>query len=145
MLIIILSFSSIFISCSKDEPVAPQEEHFEAEGMVFYQSGIKIVEIFRGVTSDTFFVPLGDMTSGIKVKFLNPKREEINPPDYKKQPLAWQISDTSKVGVWQHSGEEGNYEFHFVGKNDGRTEIEFFILHEGHPDFRSGKIPVVVR
>ncbi len=141
--IIILSFT--LISCSKDEPLSPSEEHFEAEGMVFYESGIKIAEIFRGVTQDTFFVPLGGLTAHIEIKFLNPERKEINPPDYKKKPLSWTIADTSIVGIKQHPGEEGCYEFHLEGKKSGTTLIEFFVLHEGHPDYRSGKIPVKVQ
>lgn len=143
-------FTSLFIiflftSCSKDEPLSPAEDHFEAEGMVFYESGIKLVEIFRGVTRDTFFVPLNQMTSGIEIKFLSPEKKEIDPPDYKKKPLSWSISDTSIVSVWQHKEEEGSYEFHLAGKKIGVTLIEFFVLHEGHPDFRSGKIPVKVQ
>lgn len=131
-------------SCSKDDPLSPADDHFEAEGMVFYESGIKIVEIFRGVTQDTFFVSANSKTAGIEAKFLNPERKEIDPPDYKEKPLAWEIQDTSIVSVWQHDGEEGSYEFHLAGKKHGTTQIEFFILHEGHPDFRSGKIPVKV-
>ncbi|MGB9663350.1 MAG: Ig-like domain-containing protein [Ignavibacteria bacterium] len=142
-LIFILSIA--IISCSKDEPLSPAEDHFEAEGMVFYESGIKIVEIFRGVTQDTFFVPLGEKTPHIKIKFLSPERNEINPPNYKEKPLSWSISDTSIVSVVQHTGQEGSYEFHLFGKKVGTTDIEFFILHEGHSDFRSGKIPVRVR
>jgi hypothetical protein len=143
LFVIILSIG--LISCSKDEPLSPSEDHFEAEGMVFYDSGIKLVEIFRGVTQDTFFVPLGNMTSHIEIKFLSPEKKEIDPPDYKKKPLSWTISDTSIVSVYQHTGEEGSYEFHLQGKKTGVTDIEFFVLHEGHPDFRSGKIPVKVR
>lgn len=144
-IIVILVLSITIISCSKDEPLSPHEDHFEAEGMVFYESGIKIVEIFRGVTRDTFFVPLNGMTAHINVKFLNPEKREIDPPDYKKKPLAWSISDTTIVGVKQHEGERGSYEFHLEGKRAGTTLIEFFVLHEGHPDYRSGKIPVKVR
>ncbi len=133
-----------FNSCSKGDPLSPAEEHFEAEGMVFYESGIKIAEIFRGVTQDTFYVFASQMTAGIEVKFLSPEKQEIDPPDYKKQPLAWEIQDTSIVSIWQYEGEEGSYEFHLAGKKPGTTQIEFFILHEGHPDFRSEKIPVKV-
>lgn len=141
-IILILSFT--IISCAKDEPLSPHENHFEAEGMVFYESGIKIVEIFRGVTQDTFFVPLNGMTAHIEIKFLSPDKKEIDPPDYKKKPLSWSIADTSIVGVRQHEGEQGSYEFHLEGKRQGTTLIEFFVLHEGHPDYRSGKIPVKV-
>lgn len=143
--LVFLFVSFTLISCSKDEPLSPPEEHFEAEGMVFYNSGIKIVEIFRGVTQDTFFVPLNQMTSGFEIKFLSPERQILNPPNYKEKPLSWEIADTTIVAVWQHEGEKGSYEFHLQGKKSGITLIEFFVLHEGHPDFRSGKIPVRVQ
>lgn len=130
--------------CSKDDILEPQEDHFEAEGMVFYSSGIKLAEIFRGVTSDTLRAKVGLLSEHMEIKFLNPERQEIDPPDYKKQPLVWEIADTSIVSIKQHEGKEGSYEFHLWGKKEGVTKIEFFILHEGHPDFRSGKIPIKV-
>lgn len=144
--LVVFLFIGLFTlsSCSKDDPLSPAEEHFEAEGMVFYESGIKIVEIFRGVTQDTFYVFASQMTPDIEVKFLSPEKKEIAPPDYKKKPLSWEIQDTSIVSIWQQEGEEGSYEFRFSGKKSGTTQIEFFILHEGHPDFRSGKIPVKI-
>ena len=46
--------------------------------------------------------------------------------------------------VWQHEGEEGGFEFHLRGLKIGVTEIEFFILHNGHSDYRSGLFPVVI-
>lgn len=143
LFMLLLSFK--IISCSKDEPLSPSEDHFEAEGMIFFESGIKIAEIFRGVTQDTFFVPLGNMTAHIEVKFLSPERNLLDPPNPKKKPLSWTISDTSIVSVYQHADDQGSYEFHLQGKKVGVTDIEFFVLHEGHPDFRSGKIPVKVR
>lgn len=136
--------SLIFISCS-DDPVTPQEDHFEAEGMVFYQSGIKIAEIFRGLTQDTLSIDVGEEGPYTDIKFYNSNKQEIDPPDYKKQPLAWEFADTTLANIEQHAGEEGSYEFHLVGKVAGITNVEFFIMHEGHADFRSGKIPVKVQ
>lgn len=133
----------LLVSCS-DDPVTPQEDHFEAEGIVFLQSGIRIAEIFRGVTTDTLLAPRGALSAGIDVKFYNSNKEMINPPDPADQSFAWQIDNPAIVEVWQHPGEEGGYEFHLRGLADGNTQIEFFIMHEGHADFRSGKITVVV-
>lgn len=144
MLTSLTILSLIFISCS-DDPVTPQEDHYEAEGMVFYQSGIKRAEIFRGVTTDTLSADAGVEGPHTEIKFYNSSKQEMNPPDYKKQPLAWELADTSIVQIEQHAGEEGSYEFHLVGKVAGNTEVEFFIVHEGHRDFRSGKIPVKVK
>lgn len=129
----------------KDDPVAPKEEHFKAIGMVFYTSGIKVASILRGVTSDTFKVAEGVLGPGIDVKFYNENEQEINPPagDYK---LAWEFTPANQniVEVWQHPGEEGDFEFHLRGLNDGMVEIEFFVMHEGHADYRSDKMPVKV-
>lgn len=134
---------TLFIAC-KDDPLDPHKDHFEAEGIVFYQSGIKVAEIFRGITQDTLFATAGQRTTHFEVKFYNPNRQEIDPPTDEHHSFAWEIQDTSIVGVWQHPGEEGGFEFHLDGKIQGITQIEFFIMHEGHPDFRSGKIPVKV-
>ncbi len=140
--IILLGFT--IISCSNDH-LADHDDHFEAEGMVFYEGTTKKVEIFRGVTQDTFFVPLNGVTPLIEAKFLDAEKKELNPPDYTKKPLSWSISDTSVVAVNQNINEKGSYKFYLLGKKSGTTLIEFFILHEGHPDYRSGKIPVKVR
>lgn len=140
--VFIISF--FIISCS-DDPVTPQEEHFEAEGIVFLQSGIKIADIFRGVTSDTLYAPVDSMTAGIDVKFYNSNQEMIDPPNDPDLTFAWEIDNTLIVDVWQHPGEEGGFEFHLEGLLADTTLIEFFILHEGHADFRSGKITVVVQ
>lgn len=143
-LIGVIIFSFFMISCS-DDPVTPQEEHFEAEGIVFLQSGILIAEIFRGVTSDTLIAPVDSMTAGIDVKFYNSNQEIIDPPNDPEITFAWEIDDPAVVDVWQHPGAEGSFEFHLEGLVAGTTLIEFFTLHEGHADFRSGKISVAVQ
>lgn len=139
----IITFSFLIVSC-KDDPLEPDMDHFEAEGLVLYQSGIKVAEIFRGTTTDTLQAVVNQTSSHFEVKFYNSNKQELDPPDHTKQPFAWEIQDTSLVGVWQHPGEEGSYEFHLVGKQPGLTQIEFFIMHEGHADFRSGKFPVKI-
>lgn len=133
-----------FNSCSDDDPITPAKDHFEAEGVIITDSGIRIASIFRGVTSDTIEVPAGGRTSHMDVKFFDENQNIIDPPADGKT-LSWEIADTSILGVWQHPGEEGSFEIHFDGKAIGITSIEFFIMHEGHADFRSGKIPVKVK
>jgi len=144
VLIIVLVSSFIFNACSEDDPLPAQEDHFAAQGMVFYDSGIKVAEIFQGVSDDTLFAPKGGLTGHIEIKFYNSSKQEINPPDPAKQSLSWEITNPAMVEVWQHSGEEGHFEFHLKGLSEGVTQIEFFVMHEGHADFRSGKITVKV-
>jgi hypothetical protein len=137
-------FGVLFYSgCSEDDPLPPAEEHFEAIGVYLTASGIEIVSILRGVTDDTLTVPDGALGDGIDVKFYNENEQIINPPTG-EQTLAFEIEDTSIVSVFQHPGEEGGFEFHLRGKQTGTTHIELFVMHEGHSDFRSGKIPVRV-
>jgi len=141
-----LSIISVFlISCKDNHVHEPHDDHYEAEGMAFFQSGIKVAEIFRGVTTDTLFAEVNVEGDHTEVKFFDKNKKLLNPPDYKKNPMSWKISDTSVVALKQHAGEEGSYEFHLKGKRIGLTDIEFFIMHAGHADFRSGKIPVKVR
>jgi hypothetical protein len=144
-LLTLMIFASIFLynGCTKDDPIIPKEEHFKAIGMIFYTSGIKIASILRGVTSDTLEAEVGILSPGIDIKFYDENEQEINPPTG-GQTLAWELSAQGIVEVWQHPGEEGGFEFHLRGLSDGNVEIEFFIMHEGHADFRSGKISVRV-
>lgn len=136
---------TLLFACKDDKITEPENDHFEAEGMAFFQSGIKIAEIFRGVTTDTLFAEVNAEGDHTEIKFYDKDKKLLDPPDYKKNPMAWKISDTTIVKLEQHAGEEGSYEFHLHGKTIGVTDIEFYIMHVGHADFRSGKIPVRVK
>lgn len=143
--IIVLSVSLFQLGCSEDdEPLTPSENHFEAEGMVFLQSGITVASIFRGVTTDTLIAPAGGRSDHFNVKFLDENQNVIDPPTDPDKSFAWEIDNTAIVAVWQHPGEEGGYEFHLDGLAEGDTHIEFFVEHEGHNDYRSGPIPIRV-
>lgn len=134
---------SLFISCS-DDPVVPQEEHYEAEGILFFQSGIKIAEIFRGVTTDTLFVNVDSISAEIEVKFYNSEQEIMDPPNDSEVSLAWEIDVLNIAEIVQTPGTEGSFKFSLKGLTSGYTQIEFFIVHSGHADFRSGKITLTV-
>lgn len=143
-LLIVVS-TVLFTACSEDDdPVQPQQEHFEAEGMVFSNSGIELLRIFQGTATGHFEVPHGALSDHIEVTFLDENENEIDPPSDTDKKLAWAIDDPSIVEVYQHEGEEGGYEFHLRGLEEGETMIEFFIEHAGHNDYRSGKIEVHV-
>ncbi|MBK7265190.1 MAG: hypothetical protein IPI12_02390 [Ignavibacteriales bacterium] len=137
----------LFQGCKKeDSPVSPVEEHFAAEGVYLSTSGIPVASIFRGVSTDTIKVPLAGSTDHMDVKFFDANRNVINPPTDTQKKLSWSIADTSMVELWRHADEpDAEYEIHLRGKKAGMTTIEFFILHEGHNDFRSGNIKVLVQ
>ncbi len=142
ILFILLIAISIFTTSCEDDPVIPQEEHLKAIGMVFYTSGIEVARVLRGVTTDTLTAPVNGLSDHLNIKFINEEEKEINPPSTETQTLAWEIGDNLIAGIKQHDGEEGSFEFHVKGLKVGETSIEFFVMHNDHHDFRSGKIPV---
>lgn len=145
--ILILSLITILLftaSCEED-PIAPQEEHLKAIGMVFYTSGIEVARIIKGVTSDTLTAPTGGLSDHIDIKFIDEEEKEFSPLSTATQTLAWEFENNSIADVWQHEGEEGSFEFHLKGLETGETNVEFFVMHNDHSDYRSGKIPVKVK
>lgn len=134
----------LLIGC-KDDPVTPQEEHFEAIGTAIYDaSGALVVSILRGVTKDTLKIKNGELSDHFEVKFYDENEKIIDPPTNEHTKLNYSIDDETISTFWQHPGEEGEYEFHLRGLKQGITQLELFVEHEGHNDYRSGKIPVKV-
>lgn len=135
-----------FNGCQKDDnPLTPEENHFEAIGMLIYDaSGKQVVKILRGVTTDTLHAESGKISDHFTVKFYNDEEKIVNPPISEHLKFNAKIDNETIAKFWQHQGDEGEFEFHIDGKIKGKTLIEFFIEHEGHADFRTGKIPLKV-
>ncbi len=144
LIYLVLATLLIISACSDDDPLTAEEDHFEAIGMYFSTSGIEIARILRGETTDTLEAPVGGLSDHTEIMFFNEDEELVDPPSDEEKSLSWEIEDESIVEVYQHEGEEGGYEFHLRGLKEGVTAIEFFVLHEGHNDYRSGQIPVKV-
>ncbi len=131
--------------CKKETSVTePDADHFEAEGIVIMNDAFQEkLRVFRGVTADTLKVPLNGMTEHYKIKFLDENNKLINPPEDKNKSLGWVIADTTKLSVFRH--DDDIWEFHLKGKKEGVTSIEFQILHDDHPDFRTPALSVVIK
>jgi len=145
-LIILLSFLFI-VSCSENNTTEP-EDHFQPDGWVFINGASqRFIQIFQGkykAGSDSLFaVPNGEDTDHIAIKFFDSKGAEIDPPTDKDKTLSWDIKDTTMIDIERHDGEE--WEFHIFGKKLGETEIQFYVMHNGHSDVRSGYIKVKVQ
>lgn len=130
--------------CSEEDPIAPGT-HFNPYGIVFRDEAKTVfMKIFEGVADPAknteFTAPLGDISEGFTASFLDSEGKETAPPEGKV--FAFVIDDPSVAEVWQHEGEEGDYEFHLRGLKEGETFIEFKVMHNDHSDYRSGKIKV---
>ncbi|MBE0643635.1 MAG: hypothetical protein IH600_06110 [Bacteroidetes bacterium] len=131
-------------ACGEDDPIIPQEDHFEAIGVVLRTSGIPVAAILRGETADTLRAKVGVLGDHIDVFFYNDDEQIVDPPADPNKTLAWEIGDPTMLTVVQDSAATGKFEFHLRGEKVGATTLELFIMHEGHSDFRSGKIPVAI-
>ncbi len=145
-LAILLSLPFILLTaCDEDDPVTPQENHFEAIGVVLTTSGMNVASILRGETDDTLYAEVGKVSDHLEVQFYNEDEQIVDAPDDGDKTLSWEIGDTSILEVHQDDGHEGEFEFHLEGLATGMTTLELFIMHEGHADFRSGKFTVIVQ
>ncbi|HPN36989.1 MAG TPA: hypothetical protein PL041_01210 [Melioribacteraceae bacterium] len=134
------------LACDKDSETITQTTHFEAIGTAITDaSGALVFKILRGVTTDTLFAPFNARSEAMFIKFYDNNEKIIQPPTDKDKYLGYEIADPTLVKVYQHEGEEGGYEFHLDGLKEGKTTIQFFIMHNGHADYRSGIIPIVVK
>lgn len=141
-LFLLLFLSFAIISCDEDDPLTSEEDHLEAIGMVLYDSGIEVARILRGVTSDTLIASEGGLSGHLNIKFIDEDENIIDPPDLDNHYLSWEIDNPDIADIWQHEGEEGGFEIHLEGLKEGNTFIEFFVMHEEHSDYRSGKFPI---
>ncbi|MDT8322966.1 MAG: hypothetical protein RRA94_02555 [Bacteroidota bacterium] len=134
----------LLTACSEDDPVAPQEDHAEAIGLLLYRGDTLHASILRGETTDTLYAVVDQTGEDFDVRFYDEDEDVFEAHD-DEVTFSWEIADPALADVVQESGKEGKFEFRLRGKQAGSTTIEFFILHEGHADFRSGPMPLVVR
>ena len=142
---------ALFVAgCGKDDPVSPQEEHYEVEGLVLVDSGNRFFRYFQGKIDssdgrvDVLKVPHGELTSYWSIRFLDANGNEMAPPSGEGFKFTWVIADPLVVEVVQDEGDEGKFEFYLRGLDEGETTIVLQISHEGHVDFRTHPIPVHV-
>ncbi|MEX0779878.1 MAG: hypothetical protein WD037_09090 [Balneolales bacterium] len=145
-------FLAAFLAFACDNPVDDGDEHHEAEGFVLTSSGVEIVRYEAGefafnetseYTHDGHLRVLeGQETPLIRINFLESDGTEFTPDDDDLS-LDWDITDASIVEIEQHS-EDGKWNFHIRGIEEGETSIRFFLMHGDHADFESLPMPVEV-
>ena len=104
----------------------------------------KIAEIFKGKTSDILHAFADKNNLPMHVRFFDSDKNIIEPPDDKDISFGWEISDENVVELFHDSRGARQYGFIFIGKAEGQTEIEFFLVKEGRNIFSSGNITVLI-
>ena len=149
-LAITISGVAVLSGCGDDDPVSSQEEHFEADGLVLVDSGVRFFRYFQGSIDTSGDKPdhleahVGELTTHWSIRFLDSNGNEITAPDDPDYRFTWTIADPSVVEVVQDEGDEGKFEFHLRGLKEGETTIVLEVTHVDHADFRSIPFPVHV-
>jgi hypothetical protein len=154
-IILVLFFIIITTTSCSDEtdPVIPPSVHFEPEGWVVRDATTKpILVVWQGVIqttwnstsiSDTLYAPLNALSDHFTVKFLDINKNIINPPSDADHQFGWLITDPAKLSIVQDSPTD--WAFHLKGLINGTTTLELQVLHVGHVDVKTPKIPVIIR
>ncbi|MDP2362513.1 MAG: hypothetical protein Q8M94_01955 [Ignavibacteria bacterium] len=141
-------------SCSDEtDPVIPPSEHFEPEGWVVRDAATKpILVVWQGVIQttwnstpipDTLYAPLNALSDHYTVKFLDINKNIINPPTDADHEFGWLITNPAMLEVIRDN--PADWAFHLKGKVNGTTTLELQVLHVGHVDVKTPKIPVIIR
>lgn len=155
LLMIIIPFLFLLSGCKKEEnPVVPPTEHFEPEGWSLYtKARNEILVVWQGeiqqswnststeIVRDTLTAFLSQVSGLTSVRFLDSDKNLLNPPEDPDYEFSWVITDTSYISIIK----SGNWGYNIQGKKAGITTLELQVLHLGHVDVRTPKIPVRVQ
>ena len=147
----ITAFSSIVFTiinngCGDgDNPVNDDHEgeHAEAAGLVLRNSGVEIVRYENGEVSGNIEVGFGKETALLSVRFLSENGDLFVPDTDDGFSMSVEISDGAISEIERHE-EDGAWNFHVIGLAAGRAELTIKLNHDGHADFVSKTIEVVV-
>ncbi len=141
ILILILALLVGSLAACKKNPVEPDDDHAEAEGLVLRMNGVDIVTVKEGRVTGGISVKVGTETDHIEVYFLEHDGDRFQPTgnDFS---LGWAMADATVAEVELEAGKK--WDIHIQGKKVGQTTLELRLLHVGHVDFRTPPIPVTV-
>jgi hypothetical protein len=138
-LLVLTGAIAFLTACREQAPLTPAEDHMQAEGMALLQDSTVVCAIFRGMTSDTLRVADGGASPWFDVMFYDAERTLIEPDRDPGHSFVWQFADSTLADVEQDPADI--YRIRFHGTRAGGTSIEFFVLHGGHADFRTNRMP----
>lgn len=134
-------FTFSILGCSN--PASSEEEHHdEAIGAILKMNGQEIARSDESGVTGQIEVNAGEETTLISIFFLADDGDEFQ-PDEPEFSLNWKDIDTSIADVEQHA-EDGKWSFHIHGEAEGNTSVVFQLFHDGHSDFDTQPISVVV-
>lgn len=140
---------TVFTSCSDDDIITPQSEHFDAEGLIIMDESFTdtVLYIFRGQFKpgyDTLKVPYGTISPHWQIFFLNSDTVRFDPPAGSDYTSGFTVGNSGIAQVFQDDPVNEKWAFHLRGISVGITTLIIKLNHSGHSDFTTPPIPVIV-
>lgn len=127
--------------CVAGNPVDPDDDHFEPVGLVLRAGDSELVRYEHGAVSGAIEIATGTTTPRLTVLFILEDGRAVAPPDDELK-LDVSIADP---GIAQLDGSSaGDWMFALRGISAGATSIVISAMHNGHADFQTKAIPVLV-
>ena len=142
----IFTLALFIASCGDDDnPVDhdDHDDHAEAIGLIIRDSGAEIIRVESGAVTGEIEVGHGKETALLSVRFIAEDGDLFTPDEDDDYSLGWEIADESIAEVEQHA-EDGAWNFHILGLEEGETTIRLKINHGDHADFVSPEIEIHV-
>lgn len=117
-----------------------EEHHEEAEGLVLRIDGAEVLRVEGAVVTGELIAPLGGWTETVVVTFLAEDGDEFVPDEPEEFVLTETLADPAAITF----EKIGDYSFRIHGDTSGPTTMQLGIFHEGHFDYQSPDLPVMV-
>ncbi len=134
-----------FNSCKEKNTLEDEHDHTEAIGLIIYHNGKPYFKVINAQIDTSiakeFLVPLNE-DRYFEVKFIDTEGHEEVPSESSKN-FSWVLDDNTFVDARLLPNEK--FKFKMRGLKSGKTLIEFRLNHFDHPDFKTPKVPLVVK
>lgn len=135
----------ILISACSEKSTTEHSDHTEAVGIIIYHNNQILLKVLNGKIDTTISkelsLVLNTTYSPVEIKFIDEEGDIFTPEEEAKN-LSWELDDPSLVEMQLLQGEK--WKFTCTGRKIGLTNIQFFLNHYDHPDFRTPKLPLRV-
>lgn len=143
-------------SDSEDNPAGPDDDHAEAFGTALIVGTDTLVVVNGNFVTGSLAVMLPDTLGPIQVWFLDESGAWFRPEAHDHVPLAATEEEVVELDVrvehpavatvrlGHEDGEEFEWAFYLNSVAPDTTTLRIALLHEGHDDYVSPRIPVAV-
>ena len=149
-LFMFLFIAIIAVSCDDSSPTS-LEEHIDAEGFVLENNETIVYREFEGAITVNELTFTNGNTLELSVHFLDHDGNELEHEDEEgeEETLTFDIVDSAVISIVSEDHEEGGEDHHelgfeLTGLSAGITTFTFSLMHEGHADYTSLPISVIV-